>query len=446
MNKETSMESFAQGSVPQMVLKNALPAMAAQLMVLVYNLADTFFIAQTHNDYMVAAVSLATPVFLIFMSLGTLFGIGGTSVISRALGAGKQDYARKVSAFCMWGCVIVGAILMILFWTCMEPLLHILGASADTMVYTRKYLNIVVSCGIFSMISNCFSNIIRAEGKANIATTGTVVGNLLNVLLDPIMITVLGLNVVGAAWATVIGNTVAALYYIIYFLRGKSNLSINIKEASVKDGICSGVMAIGIPAALGTLLMSISQVITNSQMAIYGDLAVAAYGVASKVIMIVAMVGLGVGMGIQPLLGFCHGSNNRTRFNSILKFSCFLGLAVCIVMAIICAVFTKPIVTIFLTEASALADGITFTRIMLCTGWLFGLYYVLLNALQAMGAATPSFIVSVCRQGIIYIPAVFIMGNILGANGLVWAQPIADILSLVLVVILLLCQLKKKNI
>ena len=446
MNKETSMESFAQGSVPKTVLRNALPAMAAQLMVLIYNLADTFFIAQTHNDYMIAAVSLATPVFLIFMSLGTLFGIGGTSVISRALGAGKQDYARKVSAFCMWGCIVVGGILMILFWTCMDPLLHILGASADTLNYTREYLNIVVSCGIFSMISNCYSNIIRAEGKASIATTGTIVGNLLNVILDPIMITILGWNVAGAAWATVIGNTVAALYYIIYFLRGKSTLSISIKEASVKDGICSSVMAIGIPAALGTLLMSISQVITNSQMAIYGDLAVAAYGVASKVIMIVAMVGLGVGMGVQPLLGFCHGSNNHKRFNSILKFSCFLGLAVCIVMALICTIFAEPIVKVFLTEATALSDGITFTRIMVSTGWLFGLYYVLLNALQAMGAATPSFIVSVCRQGIIYIPMVFVLGGILGVNGLVWAQPVADILSLLLVVILLLCQLKKKNI
>ena len=445
MNKETSIESFAQGSVPQTVLKNALPAMAAQLMVLIYNLADTFFIAQTHNDYMIAAVSLATPVFLIFMSLGTLFGIGGTSVISRALGAGKQDYARKVSSFCMWGCIVVGGILMVLFWTCTDSLLHILGASADTMDYTRQYLNIVVSCGIFSMISNCYSNIIRAEGKASIATIGTIVGNLLNVILDPIMITVVGWNVAGAAWATVIGNTVAALYYIIYFLRGKSTLSISIKEASVKDGICSSVMAIGIPAALGTLLMSISQVITNSQMATYGDLAVAAYGVASKVIMIVAMVGLGVGMGVQPLLGFCHGSNNRKRFNSILKFSCFLGLVVCIVMALICTVFTEHIVKIFLSEATALSDGITFTRIMISTGWLFGFYYVLLNALQAMGAATPSFIISVCRQGIIYIPMVFVLGRILGVNGLVWAQPVADILSLLLVVILLFFQLKKKN-
>lgn len=445
MSKEKSMEAFAHGSVWAAVLKNALPAMAAQLMVLVYNLADTFFIAQTHNDYMVAAVSLATPVFLIFMSLGTLFGIGGTSVISRAFGAERPEYARKVSAFCMWGCVVVGGVLMVLFWVFMEPLLKLLGASADTMDYTREYLNIVISCGIFSMISNCYSNIIRAEGKASIAMTGTVVGNLLNVALDPIMITTLGWNVAGAAIATVIGNAVAAIYYIIYFLRGKSTLSISIKEASVKDGICSGVMAIGIPAALGTLLMSVSQMITNAQMASYGDLAVAAYGVASKVVMIVAMVGLGVGMGVQPLLGFCHGSKNKERFNSILKFSCFLGLVVCILCAVLCFAFTEPIVKVFLTEASALTDGISFTRIFISTAWLFGLYYVLLNALQAMGAAKPSFIVSVCRQGIIYIPAVFIMGRVLGANGLVWAQPVADVLSLILVIVLLAIQLKNKS-
>ena len=443
MKRNEPVESFGQGSVSKVVLKNVLPAMAAQLMVLIYNLADTFFIAQTRNDYMVAAVSLATPVFLIFMSLGTLFGIGGTSVISRALGADKKEYARKVSAFCMWGCVIVGGVLMILFWVCMEPLLKILGASADTREYTREYLNIVISCGIFSMISNCYSNIIRAEGKAGIATTGTVVGNLLNVVLDPIMITTLGWNVAGAAIATVVGNAVAAIYYIIYFLRGKSSLSISIREASMKDGICSGVMAIGIPAALGTLLMSVSQVITNAQMAVYGDLSVAAYGVASKVVMIVAMVGLGVGMGVQPLLGFCHGAKDKERFNSILKFSCFLGLGICIFCALLCFVFTEPIVKVFLTEAAALADGLTFTRIFISTAWLFGLYYVLLNALQAMGAATPSFIVSVCRQGIIYIPAVFVMGAIMGANGLVWAQPVADVLSLLLVAVLLGVQLKR---
>lgn len=441
---ETPAGAFAHGSVWRAVLKNAVPAMATQLMVLVYQLADTFFVARTHNDYMVAAVSLATPVFLLFMSLGTLFGIGGTSVISRAFGAGRPEYARRVSAFCMWGCVAVGGVLMLLIWIGMEPLLTLLGASADTAGYAREYLNIVTFCGIFSMISNCYSSIIRAEGKAGVATTGTVLGNLLNVVLDPVMISGFGWNVAGAAIATVIGNAAAAIYYVVYFLRGGSALSIRPRDASVKDGICSSVLAIGIPAALSTLLMSISQVIANAQMAAYGDLSVAAYGVASKVIMIVTMVGFGAGMGVQPLLGFCYGSGDRKRFFSVLKISCFLGTAVCVLCAALCLGFTAPIVRMFLTEAAALADGLTFTRIFLSTAWLFGLYYVLLNALQqAMGAARPSFAVSVCRQGVIYIPALFIIGRIMGANGLVWAQPVADLLSLALVAALLPVQLKK---
>lgn len=445
MNQEHSTDAFSKGSVPQVVVKNAIPAIAAMLMVMIYNLADTFFVAQTHNDYMVAAVSLATPVFLIFMSLGTLFGIGGTSVISRALGAGRPEYAKKVSAFCMWACVVVGAVMMIAFWVFMEPLLVLLGTSADTVDYTRTYLNIVVSCGIFSMISNCYSNIIRAEGKANVAMTGTILGNLLNVILDPIMISVFHWDVAGAAIATVIGNVVGAVYYLVYFWRGKSSLSIQVKDVSLKDGILTGVLAIGIPAALSSLLMSVSQIITNSQMAVHGDLAVAAYGVASKVLMIVTMVGIGLGQGIQPVLGYCYGAKDHKRFRGVLKFSAVFGLLLCAVVALGCFAFTQPIVKIFLTEASALTDGVSFTRIMLSTAWLFGLYYVLLNALQAMGAAKPSFVVSVCRQGVIYIPAVFLMGAVMGQSGLVWAQPVADVLSLVLVAVLLAFQMRREN-
>lgn len=445
MKQEKAIESFARGSVFSTVLKNAIPAIAAMLMVMIYNLADTFFISLTDNDYMVAAVSLATPVFLIFMSVGTLFGIGGTSVISRAFGEDKPEYARKVSAFCMWACVIVGGLMMIGFWVCMNPLLNLMGASADTMEYTKTYMNIVVSCGIFSLISNCYSNIIRAEGKANVAMTGTILGNLLNVVLDPIMISGFGWNVAGAAIATVIGNVAAALYYLVYFWRGKSSLGIHIKEATMKDGILSGVLAIGIPAALGNFLMSVSQMITNAQMATYGDLAVAAYGVASKVLMIVTMVGIGLGQGIQPVLGYCYGAKNRQRFNGVLKCAAIFGLVLCAIVAAFSFVFTEPIVKIFLTEATALSDGVTFTRIMLSTAWLFGFFYVLLNALQAMGAAASSFVISVCRQGVIYIPSVFIMGSAIGMNGLVWAQPVADLLSLNMVVILLLVQMKRQS-
>lgn len=443
MNQDKTIETFAAGSVPKAVLKNVLPAMAAMLMVMIYNMADTYFVGQTGNDFQVAAVSLATPVFLIFMSLGTLFGIGGTSVISRAMGEGRKEYSKKVCAFCTWACVVVGIAAMAIFWIFMNPLLKLLGASVDTWDYTKSYLSIVISCGFFSMLSNCYSCIIRAEGKPGVAMTGTLIGNLANVILDPIMILTLGWGVSGAAIATVLGNLLSALYYLSYFGRGKSSLSISIKDFSTKEKIMTSVLAIGIPAALASFLMSISQIITNAQMAEYGDLAIAAYGVTGKVQMIIGMLAIGMGQGIQPLLGYCYGAQNQKRFHACLKFSLSLATILCLSITVLIFLFTEPICKLFLTEQAALTDCIMFNHIMLVTAWMFGIFYVLQNAIQAMGAATASLIVSVCRQGIIYIPAVFIMGSVLGRNGLVWAQPVADILSLLLVTLLLIKELKK---
>lgn len=272
------------------VFKNALPAMAAMLMVLIYNLADTFFIGQTHDDLQVAAVSLATPVFLLFMAVGTIFGNGGTSVISRAMGEGRTDYAKKVCSFCMWSCVGVGIIMSALFLLFMDQILALIGASADTWEYAKTYLTIVSLSGPFVLIANCYSNVIRAEGQSGKAMMGQLIGNLLNVVLDPIMILVFGWNIAGAAIATVIGNAAGAIYYIFYFLSGKSVLSINPKDFSVKNKVASGVLTIGIPAALGSLLMSVSNIIMNSQMGKYGDMAVAGVGVAMKVTMLTGMV------------------------------------------------------------------------------------------------------------------------------------------------------------
>lgn len=437
------MAAYDEQPVLKAVLQNAVPAIAAMIMVLIYNLADTFFIAQTKNDYMIAAVSLATPAFLIFMSLGTLFGMGGTSVISRAMGEGRTEYAKKVCSFCMWACVAIGVGCTLFFWIFMDEILAFLGTSPETEDYTRSYLMIVAGCGVFSLISNCYTNIIRAEGESTIAMGGTLLGNLANVILDPIMISGFGWGVEGAAIATVIGNVIGALFYLIYFWTGKSKLSIHVKDFSVKNGILTGVLAIGIPASLANLLMSVSQIITNSMMAQYGDMAVAAYGVAAKVLMVVSLIGIGLGQGIQPLLGFCYGARNGKRFYSILKTATVFGLCICCVVTAVCLAFVRPIVTAFLTDENALEYGIEFSRILLSTGWLFGLFYVLVNALQAMGQAKPSLIVSVSRQGLIYIPAVYLMGTLLGRNGLVWAQPVADVLSLIMVVWLLNRTMKK---
>ncbi len=443
MENKKTMELFSNAPISQAVLKNALPAMAAMLMVLVYNLADTFFIGQTHDALQVAAVSLATPVFLIFMAIGTMFGIGGTSVISRALGEGKTEYAKKVCSFCMWGCVIVGVVMSACMLILIEPILSLVGASADTWNLAKTYLMIVVCCGPFVLISNCYSNVVRTEGESAKAMMGTLVGNLLNVILDPILILGFGWNIAGAAIATVIGNVIGAIYYIAYFVRGKSSLSISLKDFTVKNKVASAVLAIGVPAALGSVLMSVSQIIINSQMAEYGDMAIAAMGVAMKVVIITGMVCMGLGQGVQPILGYCVGAKLWDRFKKVLRFSLVFAFLLSIVLTGICYLFTNQIVSAFLTDTTAFGYAVQFSRILLATSFLFGVFYVLTNALQAMGAATAALIINVSRQGIIFIPTLFILKMIMGMTGLVWAQPVADIVSLIIACVLYINTSKK---
>lgn len=436
MQESNATELFEKAPVSQAVLKSALPAMAAMLMVLIYNLADTFFVGQTHDAYQVAAVSLAMPVFLMFMAVGTVFGMGGTSVISRALGQGRTDYAKKVCSFCMWGCVVVGVIMAALFLIFMEPILTMVGASEGTWAYAKSYLTIVSFGGPFVLISNAFSNIVRAEGKSAEAMMGQLLGNLLNVILDPIMILLLGWNITGAAIATLIGNIVGACYYILYFVRGKSSLSVSIKELSQPEKVCGPVCAIGIPAALGSVLMSVAQIIINSQLAKYGDMAVAGMGVAMKVVTITGMVCMGLGQGVQPLLGYCVGAKLWERFKKAFRFSMLFALSLGAVLTVICYLFTNQIVSAFLSDPAAYSYAVEFSRILLTTSLLFGVFYVLINTLQAMGAATPALIINLSRQGIIFIPALFILQAVVGINGLIWAQPVADLLSIGLAAIL----------
>ncbi|MFA6938118.1 MAG: MATE family efflux transporter [Treponema sp.] len=429
---ENKAEKYNAMPVKKAVVQNIIPAMLAMLMTLVYNVADTFFIGQTNNAYYVASISLATPVFLIFMSIGNIFGIGGTSVISRAFGQGRKEYAKKVCSFCFWSCLIVGVALSALFLIFMDKILVLIGASEDTFQFTKDYLTIVSYSGPFILVSSCYSNILRSEGQATKAMMGQIIGNVLNIILDPIFILVLKMDVKGAAIATVIGNVIGALYYFIYFVSGKSTLSISIKEFYCKDKIASGVLSIGIPAALASLLMSISQIIINEIMASYGDMALAGVGVAMKITMITGMISMGIGQGVQPLLGYCTGSKNWKRYHNIMRFSLLLTFAISAILTLLCYVFTNQIVSVFLSEKNAFDYAVRFARILLTTSALFGVFFVFSNTLQAMGAATSSLIVNLSRQGIIYIPALFLMNAIIGIDGLMWAQPIADILSLVL--------------
>lgn len=435
---------FRDAPVPKAVFTNIIPSIVSMLMVLVYNLADTFFIGQTKDPLMVAAVVLATPVYLIFLAVGMLFGIGGTSLISRTLGEGNEKKAKHISAFCFYTGLGVGIISMILIMIFARPISLLVGASQDTVDYTVQYMKIVAIGIPFLIVSNSFSNIIRAEGKAMKAMTGMIIGNMVNIVLDPIMILGFGWNVAGAAIATVLGNVCSSVFYVIHLASKKSSLSINPRDYRIGQKIATGVLGVGVPASLNNLLMSFSNILINRLMKEHGDMAVAGLGVAMKVNMIAVMLLIGLGTGVQPLLGYNFGAGNKKRYASILKFSLLCSLILSLVMSAICYFFAADLVNAFLEEANAFEYGFTFSRMLIISGPILGMMFVFINAIQSTGAAIPSLILSICRQGILYIPILFILNSVFHTpNTLVLAQPITDYLATAISAVLFMITYKK---
>lgn len=430
MKPNDSLELFHSGPVWRAVFKNAVPAMAGMLMTLIYNLADTFFVGLTQDAFQVAAVSLATPAFLLFLSFANIFAIGGTSVISRALGEQNLPFARKVCAFCMWIGVATGVVVAAAFLLFMDPILQLLGASPDTWSHAKSYLSVASLSGPFVIISNCYANVLRTEGQSARAMMGALLGNVVNIVLDPILILTLGWGTLGAAVATVIGNLVAALYYILYFLKGTSMLTISLRQVTLRHRVCSSVLAIGIPASLSSMLMSLSQILQNSYMTQYGDMAVAGLGIAGKVVMITSITCLGLSQGVQPILGYCVGARLWPRFKAVLRFSLLMALVLGGVLSAACVIFAPQLVRAFLTQPEAFSCGVQFVRIYMLTAVTTGLFFVLLGALQAMGATRPSLVTNICRRGLIFVPIMLLLHHVFGMIGLVWAQPLADVLSM----------------
>ncbi len=333
---------------------------------------------------------------------------------------------------------------MILIWIFVTPICRVIGASDDTLDYATQYLRIVAIGIPFLIVGNSFSNIIRAEGHAKTAMMGMIIGNMMNIILDPVMILGFGWNVAGAAVATVIGNIGAALFYGYHLLSKNTMLSIHLRDYRAGRGIAMGVFAIGIPASLNSILMSTSNIVVNNLMRNYGDMAVAGLGVAMKVNMIVVMLLIGLGSGIQPLLGYCYGAGNKKRYMDVLKFSLCLAFGLSLIMTVVCYCGAGPLVKAFLEDSSAFEYGMSFARIYIYSGPIMGILFVLMNAIQSTGAALPALILSVSRQGLLYLPILFAFSRIFdSAKMLAGAQPVTDYLSVILATALFFFTYKK---
>lgn len=427
---KTNTDLFEKAPVPKAVATMAVPTMISMLVVVIYNMADTFFIGQTKDPLQVAAVSLATPVFMIFMALGHLFGIGGSSAISRALGERRKDRAWHISSFCCYGSLGLGVMVAVISVLGMEQILHLIGASENTIGFARQYLTIISIGAPTIMFSTAFANILRGEGASRESMVGNLLGTIVNIILDPVMILGLGWGVSGAALATIIGNIAACFFYISYYVRGKSMLSIHVKDFRMGEGIAASVAAIGIPASLNNILMSFANIILNQALVGYGDTPVAAMGVALKSNMLVVLLQIGLCVGIQPLIGYNYGSGNKKRLMQVFKFTGVASVIMGMLLTLFMIIARKTMIQVFINDAEVVSYGIRMVVALQLSAPFIGILFLCINTIQGMGKALPSLVLTVCRQGLIFIPLIFILNAMLGLDGVIYAQPAADYLSI----------------
>ncbi len=440
---------FESYSIPRAVGAMALPSMLGMLINIVYNLADTFFVGQTGDPNQVAAVSIAMPLFLFTMAGGNLFGVGGCAFISRSLGEGKKDRVKTISSFCVYSAIALGVVIGAVFLIFKKPLLYAAGASDNTIGFAQDYLKWVALGAPFVITAIMAGNLVRGEGAAKVSMFGMVIGQLVNIVLDPIFILNsgdrlfgfnlpfgFGMGVSGAAIATVLGNVVSVLFFLIYFLRGNSILSITPKRYSIKNGIAKGVINVGLPASLNNLLMSVSNIVVNIFLASYGDCAVAAMGVAMKANMLVVMLQLGLGQGIQPIVGYCYGAKKYDRMKKVIFFSIVCNIVIGTLMTVFYILFKNQVIQMFINEPSVIAYGVKMLVALMVPGPVIGIMFVLNFSFQGMGKGFQSLFLSIGRQGLIYIPLLFILNKAVGLGGIIWAQPSADFACIVAAIIM----------
>lgn len=436
--KKDQEEVFEKLPVPKALRIMVVPAVISQLIVLIYNMADTFFVGQTENPYMVAATSLILPVFNITLCLAGLAGVGGGALISRLLGENRKDEARKASAFSLYLGIFIAAVFSAAIGIFMKPVLEILGAGSNTYEYARQYaFCVIVFGGIPTVLSNVLSNLIRSIGRSKEAGAGIIFGGILNIILDPVFMFVLlpdGWEVLGAGLATLLSNCIACVFFIIILLRMRNQSVITLSLRSGFPGKSSilAVFAVGIPSAIATFLFDLDYVVVDKLMVSYDDLALAAIGIVLKIERFPLNVGIGICQGMLPLVAYNYGARNKKRMNDTIRLARGLGIVIALVSLVLYEIFAPQFVRIFISEAQTVEMASVFLRIRVLATPLMFLSFFTVYLFQAFGKGRISLFLGVVRWLGFNIPMLFILNSIFGMYGIVWSQVSADILTVIL--------------
>ena len=415
-----------------------VPAVTSQLIVLIYNMADTFYVGQTNNPYMVASTSLILPVFNITLCLAGLAGVGGGALISRLLGQGREDEARRAGTFSLYLGAAIAAAFSLGMAVGMDPILKLLGAGENTYQYARQYaLCVIVTGGIPTVLSNVLANLIRSIGKSREAGIGIILGGVLNIALDPLFMFVLlpdGQEVLGAGIATCLSNCVACFFFLSVILRmGKGAIitfSPRVGLASKSSVIA--VFAVGVPSAITTFLFDLDYVIIDKLMVSYGDLALAAIGIVLKVERFPLNVGIGICQGMMPLVAYSYAAGNERRMEDAIRLSRRLGLVIAAISVLLYELLAVQFTRLFIPDVQTVEMASRFLRIRVLATPLMFLSFFTVYIFQAFGKGQIALFLGVTRWLVFNIPMLFLLNRLFGMYGIVWSQATADVLTVLL--------------
>lgn len=439
MEKEDKRIQIMRDAPPlKAIFTMSLPVVLGMMVNIVYNLVDTYFIGLMGDELQLAASSLASPIFVLTMALASLIGTGGASYLSRSLGAGKKEEAEKTVATAIFLICLFGALTALAGIVFRKQIPNLLGASEQSFGFTLQYVLILMVGGCFIIGNFVLGQLIRAEGSTKLSMIGMMLGTVANIILDPIFIFTFGWGIAGAAIATVVGNALSVLFFLACYLRRKTFLHLDFNNFGFESAILKEIFAVGIPVTTGQALISVAQMVQNNLAAGYGDTTVAALGISLKLMTIGTFIFMGFSAGCQPLMGFNYGSGNFRRLREFIKTGIIVTTLIGLGLLLTMWISAPYLVSTFTPLDDVQAAAATILRTLIFSLPFMGGITLCTTTFQAMGQPIKAFILTAARQGIFYIPLLFLLNHLFGWRGMLLSQPIADLVMILLAATFLL--------
>ncbi len=432
-NRTDNTELFQNMPVSKAVITLVIPTVISQIITVIYNMADTFFIGQMDNPDQVAAATLAMPPFVMLTGIANLFGIGGASLISRSLGTGNREKAKGCAVFSIWGAVVVSFVYGAAMYLLRPVVFPLLGTDASTYGYCSDYVLWTIAIGgIPTVLNACLAHLIRAEGYSKEASFGVAFGGILNIILDPVLIFFLKLGVMGAAIATMLSNAAAMVYFILllYKNREQTVIKFSLQDYSLPKGISKEILLVGFPSFIMMLMGTFSNMVLNRMVVSYSNQAIAGMGIAKKIDMLAFAIAGGMTQGVLPLIGYNYASKNYSRMRSAVKTAFLYSVVIAAAGTVLLFTCAVPVVRSFISDEETVVYGQHFLRIICLTCPAVSATMMMISVFQATGQKTKPMVLSLLRKGGLDIPFMFLMDAAGGADGIPWATPIADFLAM----------------